>query len=175
MLAFHIKLYYFEKEKNNNNMAARMLATSIVSYFKDKPFSKRTWKLVTGCWTSEKRRPLSTSPDCATPIGPIAHYDSLVRSGLLLEDSLQKAALWQLEKLHGEMARYTNLPLSPPENGKDSSLSDKVSKISKPAHRVKTEETVKDVSPVASRKEEEECGTEKVSVWNGNKSCHTDY
>ncbi|KAB5517229.1 hypothetical protein PHYPO_G00187310 [Pangasianodon hypophthalmus] len=145
-------------------MAARMLARSIVCYFKDKPFSKRTWKLVTGCWTSEKHGPLSTSPDCATPTGPIAHYDSLLRSGFLLEDSLQKAALWQLEKLHGEMARYTNLPLSPPEtteNGKDSSLSDKVSKISKPELSVKTEEWVKDVSHVALRKEEEECDTEK--------------
>lgn len=114
------------------------------------------WYLLPGWWTSEKHGYLSTSLDCATPVGLIAHYDSLVQSGLLLEDSLQKSALWKLEKLHGEMARYTNLPLPLPEtkeNRKDSILSDQVSKMSKPEHRVKTEEQGKSVAHVALRKE----------------------
>ncbi|XP_060770124.1 lactation elevated protein 1 homolog B isoform X4 [Neoarius graeffei] len=140
-------------------MAGRMIAKSTGSYFKDKCFSKRICKIVTGRWTTNKNRCLSTSPDCTnTPIGPIAHYDNLVHSGLLLEDSLQKAALCQLEKLHGEMARYTNLPLPLPEtkeNRKDNSFSDKVSKIYKPEQRVKTKESIKEQA------QKEECDAEK--------------
>lgn len=104
--------------------------------------SDSTWYLLPGCRTSENRRHRSTSLDCSKPTGLIDHYDSLVHSGLLLEDSLQKAALWQLVTLHGEMARYTNLPLSHPENRKDG---DKESKISQLKHGVETEEKVKDV------------------------------
>ncbi|XP_058249562.1 lactation elevated protein 1 homolog B isoform X1 [Hemibagrus wyckioides] len=118
-------------------MATRMIARNVVSYLKAKPFPERSCQLVTGCQTSENCRHRSTSLDCSKPTGLIGHYDSLVHSGLLLEDSLQKAALWQLETLHGEMARYTNLPLSLPENRNDG---DKESKISQSEHGVETEE-----------------------------------
>lgn len=96
-----------------------------------------------------------------------------MHSGLLLEDSLQKAALWQLETLHGEMARYTNLPLSHPENRK---YGDKKSKISQSKHGVETEEKVKDVFLLLFfffEREEAEGYSEKVCVLNGNQSCHT--
>ncbi|KAI5094318.1 lactation elevated protein 1-like B [Silurus meridionalis] len=103
------------------------------------------------CWMCEK--PQSTSPDYTTPLGPVAHYDGLVKSGLLVEDSLQKAALCQLEKLCGEMARYSNLPLCLPkatERKTDGRLTGEVSKI------FKMEERVEDVGCGAWRTEEQE-------------------
>lgn len=134
-----------------------------------------TWYLLPGVWTSEKHRHLSTSTDCSTPVGPVAHYDSLVHSGLLLEDGLQKSTLRQLEKLYVEMARYTNIPLpQTKESQKDMGSSHKASNVSKPEHRVKTEERATDVARVGSRKEGER-ESEKVSVLNKNKSCHTNY
>lgn len=41
----------------------------------------------------------------------ISHYDSLVRSGSLQEDTQQRAALLQLEQLNQEMTDYTNIPI----------------------------------------------------------------
>lgn len=133
------------------------------SYFGLMSQPKRKKKiLLPGGWTSEKRRLLSSCSDCATPVGPIAHYESLVHSGLLLEDNLQRSALWQLDRMHGEMARYTNLPLpQTEESGKESR--DEVSDVSKPEQRVK------DVAYVTPRKE---CDTEKVSVLYKEESCH---
>ncbi|KAF7694281.1 lactation elevated protein 1 homolog B isoform X1 [Silurus meridionalis] len=132
-------------------MAARVLARNFARYFKEESFSVRNFKIVTGCWMCEK--PQSTSPDYTTPLGPVAHYDGLVKSGLLVEDSLQKAALCQLEKLCGEMARYSNLPLCLPkatERKTDGRLTGEVSKI------FKMEERVEDVGCGAWRTEEQE-------------------
>ncbi|KAK2846042.1 hypothetical protein Q7C36_010896 [Tachysurus vachellii] len=130
-------------------MAALITARGIVGYFKAKPLFERSFKLLTGCWTSENYRHLWTTPDCTTPTGLIAHYENLVHSKFLHEDSLQKAALWQLEKLSREMARYTNLPLYLPEKMK------RKDKMSKSEHRVKNKESVKDVALREDAQEDE--------------------
>ncbi|XP_047674254.1 lactation elevated protein 1 homolog B isoform X3 [Tachysurus fulvidraco] len=138
-------------------MAALIIARGVVGYFKAKPLFERSFKLLTGCWTSENCGHLWTTPDCTTPTGLIAHYDNLVNSKILLEDSLQKAALWQLEKLSGEMARYTNLPLYLSEKMK------RKDKMSKSEHRAKNKESVKDVA-LREDTQEDEGYTEKDSL-----------
>ncbi|XP_053334405.1 lactation elevated protein 1 homolog B isoform X1 [Clarias gariepinus] len=145
-------------------MAAPIIARSSLNYFKDKCVSKGICELVAGCWTSKKPRYLSTSHGCVGHVGPITHYDQLVRSGLLIEDVLQKAALWQLEKLQGEMERYTNLPLSCPkseENRMDGGAI--ASRIFKLEHRVRPEDKVKD----GALKNKDE----KVEEWDSDKDC----
>lgn len=123
------------------------------------------WCLLPGGWTYEKHRLLLTSTDCITPVGTVAHYESLVHSGLLVEDSLQKSALWQLDWLLREMVRYTNLPLPQTKESSKESRDD-VSGVSKP------EQMGKDVTLITSIKEKE-CTTENVSFLNIFVSCHT--
>lgn len=91
-----------------------------------------------------------------------------MRSGLLVEDVLQKAALWQLEKLQGEMERYTNLPLSCPkseENRMDGGAI--ASRIFKLEHRVRPEDGVKDGALKNKDEKVEEWDSDKVCVLNG--------
>lgn len=68
-----------------------------------------------GCSTLSARQ-TSTSAPWAACVGLISHYDSLVRSGSLREDTQQRAALLQLEQLNRVMTDYTNIPIPRPKD-----------------------------------------------------------
>ncbi|CAM4694391.1 unnamed protein product [Leuciscus chuanchicus] len=58
----------------------------------------------------------STSAPRAARVGLVSHYDSLVLSGSLREDTEQRAALLQLEQLNRVMTGYTNTPIPQPKD-----------------------------------------------------------
>ncbi|XP_048062960.1 lactation elevated protein 1 homolog B [Megalobrama amblycephala] len=68
-----------------------------------------------GCSTLSARQ-TSTSAPWAARVGLVSHYDSLVRSGSLREDTQQRAALLQLEQLNRVMTDYTNIPIPRPKD-----------------------------------------------------------
>ncbi|XP_036438209.1 lactation elevated protein 1 homolog B [Colossoma macropomum] len=158
-----------------------LLARCLVRYLKDGSVSERTCrrvlKLARGCSTLPPGYVSQlVIPDGTMHSGPIAHYNKLVHSGLLHKDIQQKAALWQLEQLHGVIAGYTNIPLSfqwPTVKKKDSSLDDELTKVSGTENRFITMNKEKDgqashrnfsedvTSTEKRQKEDKECNAEK--------------
>uniref|UniRef100_A0A8B9K0P5 AFG1 like ATPase a n=1 Tax=Astyanax mexicanus TaxID=7994 RepID=A0A8B9K0P5_ASTMX len=105
--------------------------------------------LLTGSTLSLGHASLSTISHVTKHSGPIAHYNNLVHSGLLHEDIQQRAALWQLEELHGLIAGYTNIPLDlsftqPGENRHSSLNSDPYNVLEDSKNRLMTNTRAKD-------------------------------